>query len=152
MALTLSALRTEFLTDPIGFGFSTMIAAGNDVGLAETMNSVTRNASLAAVSTIEISQVTALVLQQQVVGTEYLALSQGARDLWNAILTTATEGLVISNTLIRGQVTAIWSAGTTTRSNLSALQRRRAARAEILGGEGTVTLVNDANKARTGQF
>ena len=152
MAVTLSALRTEILTDPIGIGFDTLVQKGEDTGITDLLNSVSVNVSFAATSTVERSVVTALTLQQQVVAAEYLVLSAAARELWNALLTTAAVGIAISNTLIRGQAAAVFSAGTTTRSNFVALQTRQCARSETLFGENVFVTSDQVNKARTGQF
>lgn len=135
----IAALRTELLTDASALGYSafyTFSSAasnyyGDDNALADLLNTIRS-------STITVGIVTAPLLQQGVVSSEYVALTQVQRDLWGAILAAATAGIAISNTVIRQQVGQVWSAATTTRSNLSNLQTRTCSRAESLWGEGTV--------------
>ena len=139
--LTLSALRTELLTDPTGIGYSTAVTRADHNTLVDLVN---RSAASYVVS---IGTVTAINLQSVVVASEYAVLSGGQRDLWNAVLTAATGGVPISNTAIRAQVAVVWSAGTTTRSNLLALDTRTGTRAEVLFGEGVRVTSTDVQKA-----
>ena len=151
MAAGLSALRIEFLTDPVGIGYGSYVSNGNHNGLVRLINSVSANTGTAG-SAITVGNIFALGLQQAVVAAEYVALNQAQRDLWNAVITTAVTGISISNTVIRGQITTVWSAGTTTRTNLAALQTRLCSRAETLFGEGIVVEPNEATKAVNGDF
>ena len=139
--LTLSALRTELLTDPTGIGYSTAVTQGDHNTLVTLVN---REAASYAVS---IGTVAAIDLQSVVVASEYAVISGGQRDLWNAILAAAVNGVPISNTVIRGQVAQVWSAGTTTRTNLLALDTRTGTRAEVLFGEGVRVTATDVQKA-----
>lgn len=135
MAINISALKVELLTDPKSVGYSASVTVGDLNRLADLLN--TRG--LGGVSdVVSVGTLNAFDLQQLVVGSEYLNLTQPQRDLWNMVITTAINGIAVSNTLIKGQITAVWSAGTTTRTNLVSAQTRAASRAEILGGEGVV--------------
>ena len=152
MAVVLSALRTELLTDPIQMGYSAFIATGNDNGLVDLLNSVAANASHGATSTVSVAQISVALLQNEVVASEYLVLSQAQRDLWNILLNATTGVVYVSNTNIRSQFLAIWSAGTTTRANLAALQTRQAARSEILFGENVLVNAIQVYQARVSAF
>jgi hypothetical protein len=147
MAVDINILRSELLTGSHASLYSATIAAGDYGALTILINAVS-----APPSTLTVGLASAMSLQQQIVASEYLAISAGQRDLWNALLTTtaAYGTLAISNTLIRTQIGAVWSAGTTTRSNLSNLQIRSATRAEALFGEGTVIDGNTLYYAVTG--
>ena len=123
----LLTLKSEINTDPEALGYSAVDTKGkalilNDASLGENLDPAT---------------ISATDLQAAVVATEYGSLSAIQRELWMALLQSTTAGGVqATNTNIRSQITTIWGAGTTTRSNLAALQTRNASRAEILFGEG----------------
>jgi hypothetical protein len=148
MAVDISNLRIELLTGSHASLYSATILAGNYNGLMALLYSVS---SPPTTVTIGIAQ--AITLQQQVVASEYLALTAAQRELWNAVLTVATgQGIAISNTLIRTQMGAVWSAATTTRSNLSNIQTRTCTRIEELAGEGAKTDINTVYYAVNGTF
>lgn len=131
MPIDYDALATEIGTDPQGLGYS----GNSDHQIAEILNTKGLSGE-----TIEPQFVSADELQRAVVGAEYLTLTDVQRELWLAILTAAAageRGVAVGDPDIRGQVLAIWTAGSTTRSNLAALQTRDASRGEILFGEGT---------------
>lgn len=151
MPVALSALRTELLTDPAGLGYASHLAAGSFGTIVGLINSVSANAQ-AVVSAVTVGVVFSPQMQQAVVASEYVNLSPAHRDLWNAALTAAVNGIAISNVVFRGQIAVVWSAGTTTRSNLALLQTRRCSRAEALFGEGAGADVNEVIKAAQGDF
>lgn len=140
MAFVLSVLRTELLSSLQASAYSASIAVGDDNGVADQLNVLTS-------ATVSVGTVFTLAMQQSVSSGEYAVLSAGQRDLWGAILTTAVTGVAISNAQIRAQVAAVWSAGTTTRANLLALDTRAGSRAEVLFGEGIVVTPTDVQKA-----
>ena len=138
MAIDVSNLRIELRTGSFASLYSGNVLIGNYTGMEDTIN--TRQA---VGSTIVVGVMTAYELQTLVIGSEYLSLTQAQRDLWNAVVTVAgTGGIAISSTFVRGQIGAVWSAATSTRSNLSAAQIRQASRGEALFGEGTVIPAN----------
>ena len=141
MAVTLSLLRTELLTDPRGLGYSTAVTRGDHNTLADLLN------RLAASNTVSVGTIFVIDMQQAVVASEYAVLSAGQRDLWGAIVTTAVNGIAISNTVLRNQVAFVWSAGTTTRTSLLALDTRSGSRAEVLFGEHTAVSPTEIGKA-----
>ncbi len=141
MSLTLSGLRTEFLTDPRSLGYSTAVTQGDHNRLVYLINTT------AASHSVSMGTVTTIAMQSVVVASEYAVLSNGQRDLWNAVLVAAVNGVPISNTVIRNQVAFVWSAGTTTRANLLALDTRTGTRAEVLFGEGIRVTATDVQKA-----
>ena len=151
MAVQLSALRSELLSDPASMGYGTYLSTGTYSIIAYLLNSVSANSHTAG-SAVSVSRVGSLDLQVAVVASEYLALSGGQQALWNAALIAAVNGIAISNTTFRQQVTTVWSAGTTTRANLLLLQTRRCSRAEALFGERASVDVNAVVKAAEGDF
>mgnify|MGYP001601436496 FL=1 len=151
MAIGLSALRVELLTDPASLGYTSYVSNGTFSILTGMVNSVSANAHTVT-SAVTVGIVQAQALQIAVVAAEYLALSAGHQALWNSILTAGTIGISISNTVLRQQVTTVWSAGTTTRGNLAALQTRPCSRGEALFGEGATVDVNEVAKAVQGDF
>ena len=151
MAVELSALRSELLSDPASIGYAPYLSTGTYSIITHLINAVSAN-SHTAVSAVSVSRVGSLDLQVAVVASEYLALSGGQQALWNAALIAAVNGIAISNTTFRQQVTTVWSAGTTTRANLLLLQTRRCSRAEALFGERASVDVNAVVKAAEGDF
>lgn len=137
MTIVASALKTELLTDPKAVGYSTFVAMGDYNRLADLLNRRGQTNE-----TISISIITSVDLQANIVGTEYISLNQAQRDLWNCLITTGTGGLAISNTNIRSQIGQVWSAATSSRALLTALQTRSASRIEVLFGEGLVADTN----------
>lgn len=152
MAVNLTTLRTELLTDPVSLGYASFVATGNCNGIIAILANISANSGGAGASTVTVGTVGALSLQQCVVVGEYSNLTNTQRDLWNAIITTATNGISISNTVIRQQIAGIWSATTTTRNNLAALQTRPCNRLEVLFGEGATIDSSEVGKAITGDF
>jgi vacuolar-type H+-ATPase subunit B/Vma2 len=145
MAIDIATLKIELFTG----SFTNTLYSANvslmDVNaLADTLN--TRGLTG---SSITVGTVYALSLQECVVVGEYSSLTTVQRDLWNAIITTATNGIAVSNTLIRSQIAGVWSATTTTRTNLAALQTRSCSRGETLFGENIVVDTNSIYVALT---
>jgi hypothetical protein len=135
MAVDISTLTIELTTGSFASAYSAAVASGNVNFLVDVLNRVS---AVDPFAVITVGRANAAYLQQQVVGSEYIGLTQAQRDLWGVLLGTAgANGLPISNTLIRGQVTAVWSAATTTRSNLVSAQTRPCSRGEFLFGENT---------------
>ncbi|HEY5867089.1 MAG TPA: hypothetical protein VI542_16325 [Candidatus Tectomicrobia bacterium] len=151
MPIGLSALRVELLTDPVSIGYAPHVSNGTFSIVAGIVNSVSANAHTIT-SAVGVSRVASLDLQVAVVAAEFLALSAGTQALWNAALTASVNGIAISNATFRQQVTTVWSAGTTTRANLVALQERPCSRAETLFGERAIVDVNEVAKAANGDF
>lgn len=120
-------LQTELVVDPLHL----YVGLSNHGDMASQCNSRSAVSAL-----IEISYVKPEDAQAAVIGSEYAALTAVQRDMWGTIV--GLPQIPVSNTNIRQQVTNVWSAGTTTRANLVALQFRRGSRAEQLWGEGVV--------------
>jgi hypothetical protein len=122
----LTELSTELSTDPSSLGY-----AGKQPGEVRDIINLTRD-------TIDIDRehVPASELQSAVIGSEFVSLSNITQRGWLAIVGLGSDpGVPVGNTNIRGQIAAIWGAGTTTRSNLVALQTKKGSRAEQLWGE-----------------
>lgn len=140
MAVTLSVLRSELLSSAQASLYSAAVATGDDNRLADLLN-------VRGSATVSIGTIYAVDMQQTVVASEYGVLSSGQRDMWNAIVTTGVNGVSISNAALRAQVAYVWSAGTTTRASLLALDTRTGSRAEVLFGVGAAVTPNDIQKA-----
>lgn len=134
MAVDLDTLKSEILNDPTGVGY-----AGKDDGrIADLLNR-------ASIATIEPESIPAADAQKAVVGSEYIALTQGQQSLWISILTV--QDIPVKNPRIRAQIASVWGPGTQTRANLVALQSRLASRVEILFGGGAVATQETVGKA-----
>lgn len=150
LSVGLSALRSEFSSDPSAIGYGTALNTSNNHHLVFLINEISANSNTAN-SQVSVGLLYSLNLQLCVVASEYSSLSQGTRDMWNAIITTAIQGLMVSQANIRGQISNIWS-GTTTGANISSLYRRRCSRAEYLFGENATVNISEATKATQGDF
>lgn len=139
MAVTTSMLRTELLSSARASLYSALILQGSYL-VAHDLNSY---GSVA----VSIGTVYSLALQQAVSAGEYALLSAGQRDMWGAVLTTAVHGVAISNAQIRAQVAYVWSATTTTRAALLALDTKFGSRAEALFGEHETVTAQDVEHA-----
>lgn len=130
MPVNISALKVELQTDPKALGYSAFVTIRDLNRLVDLINTpgLTND-------TVSVAIVTSSDLQVNVVGSEYLGLTAGQRNLWDVIIFTGTQGIALSNPNVRNQIGVVWSAATTTRSNLSNLQNRQSSRAEALFGE-----------------
>lgn len=133
MPVNISALKVELQTDPKALGYSAFVTIRDLNRLVDLIN--TRGLTN---DTVSVATVTSSDLQVNVVGSEYTGLTAAQRNLWDVIIFTGTQGIALSNANVRNQIGVVWSAATTTRSNLSNLQNRAASRAEVLFGESTV--------------
>lgn len=117
----------------------------SDGDIAKILN----DAAGAEAGSIDVEYVLPEQLQQAVVASEYEALGVDdvERRLWDSLLSLPRVPVKHAN--IRGQVLAIWDAGTTTRSNLAALQTRTGSRAEVLWGDGVVISPDQVLAARS---
>lgn len=134
---TIQQLKAELDNDPLAVGYATM----SNFEAANALNTIGLTGE-----TVAVASVTPTDLQSAVIATEYLALIEAERDLWQALL--SVERVEVRNQNIRDQVTSIWAPGTTTLINLSALQTRSASRAEALWGDGAVVTQNQVEEAR----
>jgi len=148
--MIISELTTELVTDPAGIGYAPYIIAGNHMALETILNDKTGIGS----GTINRTYADAPTLQSAVVVSEYLALTDIARQAWLLLVTASQNtgqegslGVPLQNSEIQAQVTAIWDAGTVTRSNLLALLTKGGSRAEVLWGDGAVVTINDISLA-----
>lgn len=132
MPVNISALKVELQTDPKALGYSAFVTIRDLNRLVDLINTpgLTND-------TVSVAIVTSRDLQVNVIGSEYTGLTAAQRNLWDVIIFTGTQGIALSNANVRNQIGVVWSAATTTRSNLSNLQNRQSSRAEALFGENT---------------
>ena len=142
MAFTLQQLKTDITSGTLSSTFAPLVSAENWDAIAAMYNDVA-NGGL-----IDRNTVTVFDLQSAVVGSEYIALTVGQRDLWNClIIACSSSSIPLKNSNLRGQVAAVFGAGTTSRTNLLALQQRQGTKAEVLYGDGTVITPSDVFNA-----
>lgn len=134
---TYEQLATELNTDPTSRGYAPYIASGDDVGLAKNINQT-------GAGIVERVTVTSDIFQTAVVFSDYSALTDQQRSLWQTIVTASVQnGVQVKDAKIRAQIVAIWPAGSVTRANLVAMQTKSGSRAEVLWGELTVVNTSD---------
>ncbi len=112
-------LKTEITTDPLSRGYSSM----TDLEVANDLNIVYR--------TQDVESVTGQDIFEAVVRSEYIALSADDKDLLHVIISMGS--LPVNGTNTKAALLAMFIAGTTTRTNLAALQTRDVSRAQELG-------------------
>jgi hypothetical protein len=137
MSINLNELKTEIQTDPLALSLS--FDAPQDT--ADKLNLVR--------PTIQINRtgVPALELQKAVVGAELVTLDAGKRDGWLMLMIIAAEnGLDAADPAIVAQIQQIWQ-GTTTLTQLAALQTRDGSRAEQMWGEHANVTAKDVRDA-----
>ncbi len=137
MPFTLVELRAEIERAPY--------AGKSDGDIAAMLN----DKAGAESASIDVEWVEPWQLQAAVVASEYEAvtITDAERRMWSDLL--RLPRIPVKNANIRGQVLAIWAAGTTTRSNLGNLQSRTGSRAEVLWGDGATVDFDEVLKART---
>jgi hypothetical protein len=112
-------LKTELTTDPLTRGYSGM----SNAAAAADLNTEYREVDVEAVTGQQIFEAT--------VPSEYNALGPSDTDLFHAII--GMGELLVSGTNTRAALMALFGAGTTTRTNLIALQTELISRAAELG-------------------
>ena len=117
--MNLIVLHDELVNDPLGRGYVAM----TDAQAATDLNTNQRTALRTRVETWELLEAT--------VNAEYDALATANRTKYNAILAMGTINPAGTN--VRAILSALFGAGTVTRTNLLALQNRTVNRAEELG-------------------
>lgn len=137
MGLNISALKTEITDDPKLLGLASL----GDKDVSIKLNEI--GASSEMVDTLNVSNG---LLQNAVIGSEFILLDANRQRLWLSIL--SSDSIEVKNSNIRGQILSVWGAGTTTRDNLSALQTRSGSRAEVLFGNGVRITQSEVQRAR----
>lgn len=127
MAIDYNALRTEIQTDPNGYGYAVHVTSGADSLVADLLNQV--RAAIA----IERETIPAYEVFEAIVPSEWTALTATNRTLIGQILSMGE--IKVKGTNTRAAFLAAFGVGTTTRSNLAALQARQGSRAEQLFGQ-----------------
>jgi len=135
--IDLTVLKTELDTDPQTLGYSSL----NDREAANKLNEAGSSGE-----TIDVTCASTIDLQAAVVGSEFDLLSAGKQRAWLAIV--GLSEVPVKSTTLRGQILEIFADGTTTRSNLGALQSKSATRGEKVFEEDTSISYNDVKEAR----
>lgn len=117
--MSIDILKAELTDDPLSRGYSSM----NDLAAAADLNTIYRTKLRDAVSGSEIFNVTDTA--------EYTALTNTQKASWDALC--AIDSINTSSGVAKAKEAELFGAGTTTRSNLLALRKPPASRAEELG-------------------
>jgi hypothetical protein len=147
MAIDYTALATEINNDPSALGYAVPKNAGNDQGVADVINLVRAGASF-QVNREPIARETFI---ENINSTEFAALTALQLSRLQVILTGATVDINGTNT--QSNLLGIFpnsNVAGTTKSNISALLKRQASRAEVLFGRGTIVSATDVSRALRG--
>lgn len=139
MAISYSQLKTECQTSAVA-GVQNAYTAGNDQIVADLLN-----ASNPAIA-IDRGVIPAYEIIDATVQTEWTALSAAEKQRYQTLTGAGQVNSQSANT--RATFQAMFAAGTTTRTNLTALLTRPGSRAEQLFGVGTALVHQDVAKAR----
>lgn len=134
----LSQLNTEITTDPSIIGLS---PTKSDVENTTLLNE--RRVTIQ----IDLDIIPVQIIQSAVVGSEFAALPATSQRLWIAIVSAHDGFINPENPGTRSQIAAIWTAGTTTRANLVALQTRDGSRMEQISLFGVNSFVRHQDVA-----
>jgi hypothetical protein len=135
-----TALKNEIVNDPLSLGYSTPYSAGRDNAVADLLNQVR------ATILLDREVIPAYEVIEATVPAEWAALSAAEKQRYETI--TGAGEVDVKGTNTRAAFAAMFSAGTATRSNLSALQQRQGSRAEQLFGTGVAISAQDVAIAR----
>jgi hypothetical protein len=144
MTITPSLLKTEIQQDPKGLGLAPLVAAGNDQGIADLLNSFASSGTCTAFrNNIQVNEIIAAIQPADFAALSVLQLTQ---------LQTITGQAVFDATgaNARTSLLNIFAGMTTTVAALTALASRVSSRAEVLFGAGTVISAGDVSFALRG--
>lgn len=141
MPVTITALTTEINTDPKSLGYATLRTQTNaPEAVAARLNEVGASAETLTRTWVERAEALAVI-----VGSEVTALAQANRDLLALVL--ADPKIKTGSATMRTTLGGVFAAGTTSRTNLTALATRSASRAEIVFGEGVLVTASQVSQA-----
>lgn len=146
MAIDYAVLRTEMETDPNGYGYAPLLAAGADQALADMLNEVRASIDIkrADISSGEVFHAIAL-------GDLKSNPNSFEAQWWGALLNRSDAIRLVNEdgtaTPVRANVLQVVT-GSTSRTRLAALETRKGSRAEQLFGAGTSVRHEDVMKAR----
>jgi len=117
--MAIPLLKTEITTDPLTRGYSGM----SDLEIANDLNTVYRQ--------VNVESVTGQGLFEATVPSEYNTLTDKQISLFHAIV--GMGDIKVNGTNTKTALLAMFGVGTTTRTNLAALQKQDVSRAQELG-------------------
>lgn len=140
--VTLIDLKTELLTDPMGYGYAPLIADFNPPALAALLNKVrTGDDGFPAIVVRNPAILTKDVLEKAIDTADFKANPTAVDSAYFQSI-MARESLALldnvgADTFIFTNLKRLFGAGTATRTRLNALANRNGSRAEQLWGPGT---------------
>ena len=144
MAITPSILKTEIQQDPKAMGLAPLVAAGNDQGVADLLNSATGSGT----GTTFRNNIQAKEIINAIVASDFANLT--ALQLAQLQAITAQGILDATSANARTIFLNIFAGMTNTVTALTALASRLASRAEVLFGAGTTLAAADVSFALRG--
>lgn len=140
-------LEQEILNDPEQLGYFAHLIAGNDVAIAELLN--TRNQSEVTAPVLTRNQFLVAVLPATIA---IASLDAQLQAKWDRILSVATaaDAIDITNNRVQGLLAIAVSDGVLTQDQVNAIGKRQGSRAEVLFGTETTISTHDIAKALRG--
>lgn len=148
MAIDYPALRAELETDPNGYGYAPLLAAGADQGLADLLNEERANI------TVRRPDITAAEVLEAIDNRDFVATPNAAHVAWFGSVTRQESVRLVTDagvdTRILGGLRRLLDNADTqgSRARLGAIANRLGSRAEQLFGAGTLVRHEDVTKAR----
>jgi hypothetical protein len=140
MAINYTTLRNEIENDPTNLGYAADRLSGADSLIADKLNAVS------SANRINTGSLTTDQLKACVTLSDYTGLQASNRQ-WLDFISVA-QFIDLNNTVIAGGLNTLFTAGSTSRNNIIAAQKRDGSRAETLFGAGTYISIDDVAKAR----
>jgi len=129
---SMSALMSELTNDPKALGYAAM--GQNSDALANLMNTAPEPIAAGQQEQIYRNYADTRDLVSGLILTEVAALTQANRDYLSMVFSTAQ--VKTGDTNLRTQMGSVFTAGTTSRTNLTNAAQKNASRAEALWGDG----------------
>jgi hypothetical protein len=136
MAINYTTLRAEIETAP----YAADRQSGADSLIADKLNAVS------STDRINTGSLTTDQLKACVTLTDYTGLQASNRQ-WLDFISVA-QFIDLNNTVIAGGLNTLFAAGSASRANILAAQKRDGSRAETLFGAGTYITIDDVVRAR----
>ena len=141
LPFTVSALKVEFLADPLSMGYSPFMSAMDENSLVDLVNGKRGGGAFQVMR----DPVQPEALFAQVDPTDFAALN--SLGLAQLLTVMSLQVLDLNASNILAILNGIFPTGVTTRANFATFSTREGSRAEVLWGPGVYVTVNQVNQA-----
>lgn len=147
MAMDYAALKSEIQNDPVSLGYSTHVAIGNDVPIADLLNEPTE-------ILIDLPSIAKDNFLLGVAPATFVlpSLSQELQAKWDRVLSLAqsVSSINVASSTVQALFQAAIADGVLTQDQIDGFTKRFGSRAEVLFGAGAIVSHLDVSKALRG--